>query len=340
MITKIKDKLYNNEDEILNILQDLNCTFIHKTRQNELRFGRDEESSGDGNKINIETLSYTSFSHNTKGDIITLVSDILDIKLGEAIKWLANKLNISLQYTETDITLPFGGFFKKYKKVQDISEDIPKTYSESELIPYSIGISKMFIEDSIDAITQEHFGIGYSILDNRITIPWRNELGELVGIMGRLNKTDLNSKEKDYKYLPIIPFRKSAVLYGLYENYKSILNKGVIIIVESEKSVLKARQMGFDNVVALGGNVIQPRHIKLIKSMFIDVIVALDEGLPISHSIEEAEKCRISNPFFDNDIYVVQMNDNEYINQEKVCIFDLDKKTIIKILKEYTIYLG
>jgi hypothetical protein len=31
MITKIKDRLYNNEEEIRNILEELNCTYIRRS---------------------------------------------------------------------------------------------------------------------------------------------------------------------------------------------------------------------------------------------------------------------------------------------------------------------
>lgn len=339
MILKIKNKLYNNEEQIINILNKVGCTKIHKTEENQIRFGRDEESSGSANIIFTDTLFYISHSENVKGDIITLVSDFLSITIGEAINWLAKELNIKAEYTPKEINLPFNGFFKNISKAKELDESPPLTYDLSKLKQYKHGVSKLFIDDGISAITQEVFNIGYDMESNRVTIPWLSETGELVGIMGRINIKNMSDKEKQYKYLPIIPFSKSKVLYGYYENYKGILETNTMIIVESEKSILKARQMGFNNVVALGGNEIHPRQQRLIKTMFCNVIIALDEGLSLEHCIKQAEKCRINNPFFQNEVYVVQMNNNKYIKETKVSIMDLDKQTVNKILDEYLIYI-
>lgn len=333
MILKIKDSLRDNEDKILEVLEEIGCCKIKKVKANEFRFGIDEDSSGSANSLFIDTLSYTSFSRGIKGDILTLVSEIKGVSLGESIKILADKLNIKKEYYNTDIKLPFGGFFKNFSKIK-VDDTPPITYPVSKLDQYNTGISKMWIEDGISAIVQEEFNIGFCHDTNRIVIPWMTETGELVGIMGRLNKLDL--LEKEMKYYPIIAFSKSKVLYGLNRNYKEILNKNIIIIVESEKSVMKAYEFGYKNVVALGGNNISERHSRLIKSMYCNVIIAFDEGLELNHCIEQANKCKIQNPFFTNEVYIMDMEGLK----EKNCIFDLDEKTIQNAFEERLIYIG
>lgn len=339
MIIKIKDILKDNEDQIYEILVDIGCHNIHKSSQNQFRFGLDDEGSGSGNSLLIDTLKYKSFSRGISGDIITLVSEMKNIELSDSIRWLAKKLNIANTYFErTTIQLPFGGFFKKFSMVKNMQDFIPKVYDKNILINYiQYGTSLLFIKDGISAITQECFDIGYDIVSNRITIPWLNENGDLVGIMGRKNKIELH--EKECKYLPIIDFTKSYVLYGLYQNYKSILNKKYIIVCESEKSVLKGKEMDLNNVVSLGGNRISTRQANLIKSMCCDVIIALDEGISLEHCKEEAEKVKINNPFFTNNVYIVDMDitKNNYIKEKKLALLDLDKNDIEKILKSHLI---
>ncbi|GCD11711.1 hypothetical protein [Clostridium tagluense] len=341
MIVKIKEALYNQEDKLKSILEDIGCQNIHNISDIEIRFGMDDEGTGSGNKLRIDTLSYRSFSRDGFGDILTLVADVKGIELGESIKWLANKLNIKKGYTDTtNIKLPFDGFFKGFGKAKEVDETPPPVYSEIILEEYlRYGVSNLFIQDGISAITQEAFTIGYDIVSNRITIVWRNEIGEIIGIMGRKNRIEI--KKKELKYLPVIDFRKSCTLFGLYENYKYILEKSIIIIVESEKSVLKGRELGFYNVVALGGNNISPRQAKLIKSMGCNVIVALDEGMPLSHATEQAYKVQVNNVFFSNEVNVVDMcmSSNPYITQEKVSMLDLDRITIDKIMVEHLIYI-
>ena len=329
MIVKIKEHLYGKKDLIMDILEELGVENITFPNQDEIRWG-----GKGGSKIDIHTLNYVSFSHNRKGDIITVVSDIKNIKLGDAIKWLAKKLNLSYEYKEkVEVKPPFGGFWKQFSKNIDNDEIPPPTYDLSRLDEFNIGVSKLFIDDGISAITQEEFNVGYDSLSNRFTIPWYNVEGELLGIMGRLNQKEIGDKQN--KYLPIIPFRKSKALYGLNINYKNILNKNCIVIVESEKSVMKAHQYGIDNVVALGGNEIHSIPKKLIKSLHCDVIIALDEGLELKHSIEQAKKVQINNPFFTNNTYVLDMKDMP----KKSCIFDLDYEEVQRAFSERLIYI-
>ena len=333
MIVKIKDCLRDSEDKIINILEKLDCNKIHKVKENEIRFGIDEDSSGSANSLMIDTLYYKSFSRGVSGDILTLTSELKGVTLGEAIKWLAKELEIKDEYNNIQQKLPFGSFWKQYSKVNDNDEDEPVTYPMSKIEKYEKAVSKMWIDDGISALTQEYFDIRFDHETNRISIPWFDECSELVGCMGRINKLELEDFEM--KYYPLIAFAKSKVLYGFNVNYKHILEKNCVIIVESEKSVLKARDMGLNNVVALGGNNVSKRHERLIKSMYCDVIIALDEGLELNHCIEQANKLKIRNPFFSNNVFVL---DSEGL-PSKSCIFDLDKEVVKKSLEERLIYI-
>lgn len=329
MIIKIKDKLRDNPELIIHILNELGCENIKPLKGHEIRWG-----SSNGSKINIETLSYTSFSHNHKGDVITMVSLLKEIDLGQAIKWLAKELNLSYEYSEkVEVTLPFGGFFKNYSKVKDNDVNPPKTYPIERLKEYTGRLNTLWLEDNISLQTQELFDIGLDFETNRIAIGWKDVNSELVGIMGRLNKKELT--DKDTKYLPIIPFNKSKVLYGLDVNYSDILDNGTIIIVESEKSVLRGYELGYRNIVALGGNNISERQAALIKSLCVNVVISLDEGIELTHSIEQAKKCKIENPFFSNEVYVMEVDDLP----KKHSIFDMNKEVIDNYLKNKLIYI-
>lgn len=333
MIIKIKDKLKDNTECIERLLVKLEFHNIKLNNKDQFVFGFDDKGKGTGNFLNIHTLLFYSFSGHNKGDIITLVAEKLDTTDGKAIKWLCKELNISYSYNPVSVDLPFGGFFKKYTKVKEIDETPPITYPDSRLYEFNYGVSKLWIDDGISAITQEIFGVGYDILTNRITYPWLNECGDLIGIMGRLNTIEV--KDWQNKYLPIISFNKSKALYGLYQNYKNILNSNYIIICESEKSVMKGYEKGIYNVVAIGCKNISQRQANLIKSMYCNVIIALDEGVEMKHSIEQAQKVQISNPFFSNEVYVLDTTGLD----TKSSLLDTDKGTIDKYLKNNLIYI-
>ncbi|CEQ01631.1 putative DNA primase [[Clostridium] sordellii] len=334
MITKIKDSLKNDKDRIIEILGKIGCTYI-KPNSNQIRFGRDDEGSGTGNVIRIDTLGYNSFSHDTQGDIITLISEIKNISIGKAIRYLADELGIDKSYKRVEVKPPFGGFYKNISKIRELEDKPLRTYPKANLDEFGVAACKLFMEDGISGKTQEDFLIGYDIWTDRITIPWLSDDGKLAGVMGRMAR-DLTGIETNYKYLPVLNFEKGKFLYGFYQNYKNILNTNTIIICESEKSVLKGRDINLNNVVALGGNSIKPRQAKLIKSTFANVILALDEGITLEHCKKEAKKVLIDNPFLKNKVWIVDMN-NEYVKEKKISLLDMNIDEIQKILSEYLI---
>lgn len=242
MITKIKEELYNNKELIRDVLEHLGCTHIKQyiiKGEETFKFGHDENSTGNANILYISTLHYKSYSLSASGDIITLTSEMKNLSLGDAIKYLANFLGLKFEYIKKDVKLPFLGFWKNLSKAKENEDDVSITYpKERNLIYSNYGVSKMWIDDNISAQVQEEFGIGYDLISNRITVPWINIYGSLVGITARLNKKHLTEDEKKFKYYSLISFNKGKNLYGFYQNYKYILEANEIIIVESEHSLL------------------------------------------------------------------------------------------------------
>ena len=336
MIGKIKESLIDDIDKIRNILEEIGCLKIKLVKDN-FKFANDDEGSfsGNGNTLNIHTLSYCSYSHNIRGDILTLVSYKRNTELGGAIKWLADFLGLDWEYREKKpITLPFSGFFMNFEKVQEENYKY-ETYDDSIVRKYEeCGLSLYWIKDGISALTQEHFRIGYDPYSMRITIPWFDEIGRCIGFQGRLDRSEVEDWE--CKYLPVIPFFKGNTLYGLYQAYNDIQNKGEVIIVESEKSVLKAYQIGITNVVAIGCHSLSPRQIKIIKSLAVDVCIAYDSDVPLEEMIEEGKNCIIDNIFFNNTVTVLDMDGLG----DKISVFDLNKEVVDKTLEERRIYLG
>ena len=334
MITRIKESLMDNTDKIRDILEEIGCLKIKLIKDN-FKFANDDEGSfsGNGNSLNIHSLSYCSYSRNIRGDILTLVAYKRNTELGGAIKWLADFLGLDWEYKEKKpVTLPFNAFFLDFEKVQEENYNY-ETYDERVVRRYEdCGLSLYWIKDGISATTQEHFRIGYDVYSNRIAIPWFDEIGRCIGVQGRLDREE---EEWECKYLPLINFYKSNTLYGLNLAYKDIQNKNQIIIAESEKSVMKAYQMGYTNVVCVGCHSLSLRQIKLIKSLAVNVVLAYDSDIPLEESIKQAKELIIFNPFFQNEVYVLDMEGL----QEKSCIFDLSKEIVDEAFENRLIYI-
>lgn len=331
MIVSIKERLQNNEEELRNILEDIGCQGI-KHIKNRFQFGTNDEGKNTGNIINIDTLKYKSFSHNISGDILTLVSEMLSLDLGKSIRWLADRLHIKADYQKKEIIKPFGGFWNKLSNVKEQDEEPPKIYSPFLLNEYGCSISKFFLEDGIDCKTQEIFKIGYCFFTDRITIPWYDINNDLLGVMGRENR---KISQTSFKYLALHPIQKSKVLFGLNINYKNILNNGVCYVFEAEKSTMQLYTMDIKSGVSLGCKTISSVQAKILKSLYCNIVLCFDEGVPEEEIIRECKKIKIENPFFTNKVGYIYDEEHKYLKKgSKSSPSDLGKEVFEKMLEE------
>lgn len=335
-VYSLKQHIIHNENLIELILENVG---FHKIRDlgNEIRCARDEGRNPTSIKINKSTLSTVCFSTNIKGDIITLVQEKLNITFPEALKLIGKIINFDFNDTDIQIQLPFGGYYKKIgvNREQDIRI---KTYSEDILKQYEKRANMMFFQDGISQQVQEKYGVGYDVISGRITVPWYSLDMELCGVMGRLNKREVD--EYEIKWFPLIPFEKSKTLFGYNHNYKTIQEMDCVLVGESEKFSLQLASMGMDVGLSLGGNHMSEIQSNHIKALFASRnIVALDEGLPEDHSREMAEKLKFNN-FFQNNVGYIFDRENRYMPMgSKVSPSDLGKETLQKLIKECTVWI-
>lgn len=338
IITHIKEKLYNNEDKIIEILNEIGCTYIHKSKINEIRFGRDNDSSGNANKIYIDSLHYKSYSANETGDILTLVASMMNMSLGEAIKYLANYLGIKENYVRREVKKPFGNFWRDLTKINDENDDLPITYPDSKLNDYLKGGNLMWVKDNISLQTQEYFNVMLDIATGRYIIPWYNVANELVGVVGRYPMVEVPSKIP--KYLSLIPMNKSKVLFGLNYNYKNILNENTMYIFESEKSTMLLHSYGLPLGVSIGSKNISNTQAKLIKSMFSNVIICFDHDVTESEIITEANKLVMKNPFTKIKVGYIIDKEHKYLKEgDKASPIDYGLETFCNLLSDCLVWL-
>ena len=263
------------DDNLEKILEYYGYENIRRTNK-EIRCARGDDSNPTSIRIRLnENLTSQDFARNVSGDIFTLIMSHKDMEFKDTIREIKSILGISLEYKPKQKSA-FSMLFGKIKNYKSISETSIETYPENTLDKYEAVWNERFLKDNISIQTQTRFNIGYCNSTNRITIPWRNINGEIVGIMGRDN-TDL---AEGFKYLPLIAFQKMFSLYGYSENYEHLLNADRIYLFESEKSVLQAHTMGIYTCLALGGNALSDYQIKsILKLNPREIILGFDEGL-------------------------------------------------------------
>lgn len=116
--------------------------------------------------------------------------------------------------------------------------------------------------------------------DHPLIMPFRNPYGQTVGLVGRtiLNEEDrskLNvNKYKNTQETQL--FKKGNLVFGLYENKRHILDRGCVYVVEGQLDVIKASEIGFRNVVALGTSSMTSYQFSVISRYSNNIFLLLD----------------------------------------------------------------
>lgn len=303
----------------------------------EYRCAREDGKNPTAVRVNKDTLQAQCFSTNLKGDLITLVQDKKKLSFPKTIEFISKVVD----FQEVDVEeyqLPFGGFFTQLQSFISNEPVNLVTYDDSILNDYYIIPNKMFYQDGIDEATQYRYRVGYDVATDRIVVGWRSLSGELVGLMGRMNKRLVEDGEN--KWFPILAFPKSKTLFGFSENYNCIQEKGLVIVSESEKGTMQLSSRGLNCGVSLGGSTLSEYQANNIKSLFPQkIIIALDEGLDREIPHHMAEQLKIGK-YFNNQVgYIYDKNGLYLPTGSKMSPTDLPKEDFKTLLKNHTVWV-
>lgn len=325
MIEQIKTTLLNDKDKIIKVLEELKCHKINPHLRNEVRCALPDGETSTSVQIILNDFlpayvySRGGYDDYEIKDIISLVQFLLKTNFNTAVHWLCKLLDI--EYDDTKVIIRNQSetikCLKSYiRPNQEILLNEPM--SEDLLNQYPLYVVQEWVDEGIDEDVQSKYSIRIDEKKCRWLIPIRNEKGELVAIKGRTYLP--NSKELDipkylyYKENKDVKYYNN-VLFGLNHNYQNIKDSNEVIIVEGEKTVMKAESMGFDNVVSIGGHDINQNIKRKILQLHADVVLALDKDVALKEIIKEGNKLSM----FTNVYYIY---DNENLLNEKDSPFD------------------
>ena len=293
-----KDELLNSltEQDIINICTELGNGNYKKDNNGNLCFSTELCHGGDSpHKLiyytnpntemypNHKTPIFYCYTCNTVSDIIGLVirSNRLkgrSLSYYQALYYIA-QITGHVEVFEKDMNYkpidkiddfnwinPIRSVINKRKKGVPRLRVIPETYLECfTYLPHEV-----WLNDGVQKEAFDRFEIGYASWSNQITIPHRNLDGSLIGIRGRyLDQEDIDNIGK---YVPIslngytLSHSLGSVLYGAWVTKDKIKECRKALVVEGEKSCLKAYSMFHDNsyVVATCGSNISLTHQKIL----------------------------------------------------------------------------
>lgn len=316
--SEIKEYIYK-QNKIQDILEYLNCHHIKETTE-YFSFGMPD---GDNIKSTIlyktAYLPVTAYTKNIVdehgySDILSLVAYIRNNNnLAQNIKYLCDILNIDYYYDFTeDIpdSLKFTNWILQDNNKQEIEEQTKlKPINEHILSYYYPYPNKLFEDDGISLLTQREFEIGFDLRENVITIPIRDDIGTLVGVKARaLEQNAVN------KYFYLEKCNKSHILYGFHKTYPFIKKQKQVIVVESEKSVMKLWQNGIKNSVAIACHTLSKTQTEILSRLMLDeIILCYDE-----------DAYRNENGVLSKSDYIKEVK--KFIKQQKVsAMIDINK---------------
>lgn len=274
MLSYIKEKLLSEPELIEQLLEHYGYANI-KNHKSYISFGRSQDSSPKSITIYLHdnpNLIVKDWSKNISADIFNYIIKTCSVSFKEVISEAKRLVCIDgYYYGEQRSTAPFGGFYKDIKNRKRVEI---KTYDESILNKYVACGNRRFLDDGISLEAQRYFGIGYSVVDQAITIPLYTEDGNIFAVKCRINK---NPEDSESKYYYLYPGMASQSLYGYSHNYGYLESADVIYAVESEKGVLQAWSCGYKNFVGLGSGSISRKQVQMLLALSPKKIVFLHD---------------------------------------------------------------
>ena len=271
-----------------------------------------------------EYLSVVAYTRNIKdqyggSDIISLVGFInQESNFSINLKWLCDAVGIDY-YGKFDDEIPESLKWTKWmvKSLEGDNEEESeylKPISEKILTYYENRPHKILTDDGIPPEIQVLFEIGYDLDSHRITFPVRDEIGTLVGIKGRA----LYEWQGD-KYIYLERCAKSHILYGLWQNFEDIKKSDSVIVVESEKSVMKLYSYGYFNAVAIGGHQLSKIQVEKLSRLGVsEIIICYDED-----AYRDKETGKIIKKDYKTEV-------SNFVSQQKVSIMIDETRELLK----------
>lgn len=286
-IEVLKEHILEN-DLIPKILEELGCHHIRK------KDGYIQCCNPDGDNTtavcvyentNLTTINYTRDISNGKNihtDLISLVEFYKNESFPYAVKWICDVLDIDY-YSNLDEDLPKSlQLTKMLVEMQSVDTDTEtekplKPIPEKILSYFEPYVNDMFCEDGVGYDTQVEFEIGYDEFTNRITIPIRDDLGNLVGVKARYFYRQVPEDEQKFMYIE--KCARSQILYGLYKTINFIKKAQRVFVVEAEKGVQQLYDKGYFESVATGGSKISKSQIDKLTRLCVPIIFVFDKDI-------------------------------------------------------------
>ncbi|MBQ0017339.1 MAG: DNA primase, partial [Clostridiales bacterium] len=298
--------------------------------------------------VNDVEQYYHCFGCGESGDVITFVEKLEGVDFMQAVKNLAESVNLEVpQFTgdesiiqkkkERDLLVNICTEAARYyySKLASSEGKIAKDYltkrgvGDDTVFKMGLGYSpnwqgligelkkKGYTEEQMikAGLVGQKDGRVFDAMAERLVFPIFNHVGKIVGFSGRALNDGAYAKYKNTEGTDI--FNKSYLLYGINNLRKArVENQNYAILVEGQMDVVTLNQAGFNNAIATLGTAFNEHHVETI-SKFVDSIYICFDGDGAGKKAAEKSVELLKNTTF--DVKVVSLSEkldpDEYIKK-------------------------
>ncbi len=256
--------------------------------------------------VNRHEQRYYCFGCNKGGDALSFIQEHEGLTFMEALQKLADRGNYKLPaLTERDDKveylrkqlLAFGKFASAHFRGLLLDPQIgahgrqylqARDLQDATTEQFQLGYVPEGWSNLLDATRAKGFGGqvvdgcglfkrgdhgSYDFFRNRVIFPIRDISGNVVAFGGR----DLGDSPAKYINSPeTAVYKKSKVLYGLYEARDALRREDYALLVEGYFDLLRCFDVGIQNVVASCGTALTPEQASLIRRYVKQVVIVYD----------------------------------------------------------------
>jgi len=244
--------------------------------------------------VNPERQIYHCFGCGKGGNVFSFLMEHENVTFVEAVRHIARRLNITIPDTYRErqagseaeslaqVTRFAARFFherllnagrdsivRRYTERRGLSEETVKSFGLGYAPDSWNDLLNAARNQGIDVALLVNAGLAktgeqrtYDAFRKRLIFPIQAPSGRVVGFGGRALSDEDQPKYLNSSESPI--YRKSQVLYGLYQARDALRQRGRILVVEGYMDLLGLYEQGVHGAVALCGTALTPEQARLL----------------------------------------------------------------------------
>ena len=244
--------------------------------------------------VNPERQIFHCFGCGKGGNVFTFLMEHENVAFVESVRHIASRLNITIPDTyrnreagseaeSLSRVTQFAAQFFHDRLMNSGQDSIVRRYtsnrglSDETIKAYLLGYAPDAWDGLLNAARKQGIGADllvkaglaktsgqrtYDAFRKRLVFPIHAPSGRVVGFGGRALSDEDQPKYLNSSESPI--YRKSHVLYGLYQARDAVRQRGRILVVEGYMDLLGLYQHGIDGVVALCGTALTRDQARLL----------------------------------------------------------------------------